>query len=87
MLTKAHHHKLIRAQTPFKTDRSTKYNVLLPRKDTSGIDDFIDHFVDAQQKRLEEGSSTIPAATLKWKFKPRTRSPIDLVRFHGDLTK
>ena len=87
MLTKAHHHKLIRAQTPFKTDRSTKYNVLLPRKDTSGIDDFIDHFVDAQQKYLEEGSSTIPAAILKWKFKPRTRSPIDLVRFHGDPAK
>ena len=86
MLTKEHYHKLIRAQTSFKTDRSTKY-VLPPRKDTSGIDDFIDHFVDAQQKHLEEGSSTIPAATLKWKFKPRTRSPIDLVRFHGDLTK
>ena len=87
MLAKAHHHKLISAQTPFKTDRSTKYNVLSPRKDTSGTDDFIDHFVDVQQKNLEEGSSTIPAAILKWKFKPRSQSPIDLVRFNGDTTK
>ena len=87
LLTKTHHHRLIKAQTPFKTDRTTKYNVLSSRKDTSGIDNFIDQFMDAQQTNLEEGSSTIPAAILKWKFEPRSQSPIDLIWFDGDPTK
>ena len=64
-LSQTHHRRIIRTQTPFKTDGLTRYNAVLPKNDQSGIDGFIDHLVDGQETNLGDGSSITPAAMLQ----------------------
>ena len=85
--SQTHHRRIIRTQTPFKTDGLTRYTAVLPKNEQLAIDEFIDHLVDGQETNLREGTSITPAAMQQWEFESRNLPPIDLVRFDGDPTK
>ena len=85
--SQTHHRRIIRTRTQFKIDGLTRYNAVLPKNDQSGINDFIDHFVDGQETSLGKGSSITPPAMLQWEIESRNLPPTGLVRFDGDPTK